>query len=309
MNKIVIVVVIVLSGLAAAHPAHACDICGCSLGGNYFGILPQFNKSFVGLRWSQAKFYAYINHNSAYFREEFSNDTYSKLELWGRFYVTRRVQVFAFVPYSYNHMNGTSQKVQTHGLGDITLLSNVMLLNTGEDKARKFKHTFMVGAGIKLPTGSYDLEDQGKLVNPNFQLGTGSTDFLFSSVYTLRYRKIGFNTELGYKINTRNENDYLFGNQFNGSGQVFFWQNLKSFSFLPNAGVYYEAAEKHKVGSIEQVNTGGEALLFTSGLETYYKSFSVGVNYKCPLAQKFNSDNISSIESRQRWIVSLTYNF
>ncbi|UII25703.1 hypothetical protein LVD15_20705 [Fulvivirga maritima] len=44
----------------------ACDVCGCSLGSNYMGILPQFNKNFVGLRWSQAKFYAHMDHHSDY---------------------------------------------------------------------------------------------------------------------------------------------------------------------------------------------------------------------------------------------------
>jgi hypothetical protein len=37
-------------------------VCGCSLGGNYFGILPLYNKNFVGLRWSQAKFIPTSRH-------------------------------------------------------------------------------------------------------------------------------------------------------------------------------------------------------------------------------------------------------
>ncbi|MBX2915813.1 MAG: hypothetical protein KF856_11145 [Cyclobacteriaceae bacterium] len=300
---------LILLLLLASTNTHACDVCGCSLGGNYFGILPQFNKNFVGLRWSQAKFYAHMNHDSQYLGEEYSNDTYNKVELWGRFYVSKRIQVFAFVPYSFNNMNGTEQKIKTHGLGDITLLSNIMLLNTGESKTSKFKHTLMAGGGIKLPTGKNNLEDGGLLVNPNFQLGTGSVDFLLSTVYTIRYQKVGFNTEAGYKINTRNNNDYRFGNQFNLSGQFFYWQNVKAFSFLPNAGLHYETAQKHKAGNIEQPNTGGSAVLFTTGIETYSKNFSLGVNYKHPLVQNYNSDAVSSIESRQRWIVSLTYNF
>ncbi|HRG08837.1 MAG TPA: hypothetical protein PLJ08_09690, partial [Cyclobacteriaceae bacterium] len=233
---------LILLLLLASTNTHACDVCGCSLGGNYFGILPQFNKNFVGLRWSQAKFYAHMNHDSQYLGEEYSNDTYTKVELWGRFYINKRVQLFAFVPYSFNNMNGTEQKIKTHGLGDVTLLSNIMLLNTGESKTSKFKHTLMAGGGIKLPTGKNNLEDGGLLVNPNFQLGTGSVDFLLSTVYTIRYQKVGFNTEAGYKINTRNNNDYLFGNQFNLSGQFFYWQNVKAFSFLPNAGLHYETA-------------------------------------------------------------------
>lgn len=295
--------------LLAAHVTMACDVCGCSLGGSYFGILPQFNKNFVGLRWSQARFHAYMNHQSDYLKPETSNDTYQKLELWGRYYVNKRIQLFAFIPYSFNSMKGTEQVVSSQGLGDITLIGNYLLLNTGEDKTKKFKHTWMAGAGVKLPTGDSNLEDKGVLVNPNFQLGTGSLDFLLSTVYTLRYQKAGLSVESGYKINTRNRNDYVFGNQFHASSQVFYWQNAGVFAFLPNAGVYFEQAAKHRDGTILQANTGGSSVQLTAGLETYVKGFTVGFTYKHPVNQHYNSDNIADITAKDSWSLSLTYNF
>lgn len=295
--------------LLAAHGTMGCDVCGCSLGGSYFGILPQFNKNFVGLRWSQARFHAYMNHQSDYLKPETSNDTYQKLELWGRYYVNKRIQLFAFIPYSFNSMRGTEQVVSSHGLGDITLIGNYLLLNTGEDKTKKFKHTWMAGAGVKLPTGDSNLEDKGVLVNPNFQLGTGSLDFLLSTVYTLRYQKAGLSVESGYKINTRNRNDYVFGNQFHASSQIFYWQNAGMFAFLPNAGVYFEQAAKHRDGTILQANTGGSSVQLTAGLETYVKGFTVGFTYKHPVNQYYNSDNIADITVKDSWSLSLTYNF
>lgn len=295
--------------LLAAHVTMACDVCGCSLGGSYFGILPQFNKNFVGLRWSQARFHAYMNHQSDYLKPETSNDTYQKLELWGRYYVNKRIQLFAFIPYSFNSMKGTEQVVSSQGLGDITLIGNYLLLNTGEDKNKKFKHTWMAGAGVKLPTGDSNLEDKGVLVNPNFQLGTGSLDFLLSTVYTLRYQKAGLSVESGYKINTRNRNDYVFGNQFHASSQIFYWQNAGMFAFLPNAGVYFEQAAKHRDGTILQANTGGSSVQLTAGLETYVKGFTVGFTYKHPVNQHYNSDNIADITAKDSWSLSLTYNF
>lgn len=295
--------------LLAAHVTMACDVCGCSLGGSYFGILPQFNKNFVGLRWSQARFHAYMNHQSDYLKPETSNDTYQKLELWGRYYVNKRIQLFAFIPYSFNSMKGTEQVVSSHGLGDITLIGNYLLLNTGEDKTKKFKHTWMAGAGVKLPTGDSNLEDKGVLVNPNFQLGTGSLDFLLSTVYTLRYQKAGLSVESGYKINTRNRNDYVFGNQFHASSQIFYWQNAGLFAFLPNAGVYFEQAAKHRDGTILQANTGGSSVQLMAGLETYVEGFTVGFTYKHPVNQHYNSDNIADITAKDSWLLSLTYNF
>ncbi|MEO7992397.1 MAG: hypothetical protein ABI663_22795, partial [Chryseolinea sp.] len=178
------IIFITLISFAISNQAKACEVCGCSLGGYYMGILPQFNKNFIGLRWSQNKYYAYVNHQSQGTEPEYSNDTFNKIELWGRFYVSKKWQVFAFVPFSFNHMKGNEDNVWAKGLGDITVIANYIILNTGEQTEQKFKHTLTAGGGIKLPTGNYKQEVDGLLINPNFQLGTGSTDFLLSTIYT-----------------------------------------------------------------------------------------------------------------------------
>lgn len=305
MKKISIILLL----SCATIQSFACDVCGCSLGGNYYGILPQFNKNFIGLRWSQASFFTRLNRGSQYLHEEYSHDTYSRAELMGRYYLTKRIQLFAFMPFNYNYMHGSDQTVYHQGLSDMTITANYLLINTGDDKTRRFKHTLLAGGGIKLPTGKSNLQDNGKLVNPNFQMGTGSTDFLLSTIYTIRYQKFGLMTEAGYKINTRNREEYRFGNQFHASSQVFFWQNIKSFSVLPNAGVYYEQAQQHWDGDIIKTNTGGSSVLAALGIETYFRRMTVGINYKHPLSQKFNTDETAIISGKDRWTLSFTYNF
>lgn len=297
----------IILSLALGHQAMACDVCGCSLGGNYFGILPLYSKNFVGLRWSQARFHSYVAPTQ-YLAAQQSNDTYSKMELWGRYYVTKRVQLFAFIPYAYNDMNGTDQVVFASGLGDINILSNFVIVNTGESKS-DFKHSLIAGGGVKLPTGKFDLTDKGKIINRNFQMGTGSVDFNLNAVYTLRYKRIGVNLETGYKINTRNSHAYLFGNQYRSSAQLFFWQQLGLFSFLPHVGMNYEQAAMHRDGEIIQVNTGGMAWLGNVGMDIYFNRFTMGVNYQQPVSQHYNSDDTADITSKGRWTTSLTYNF
>jgi hypothetical protein len=304
MKKILFLIVL---SCVLAYQSKACDVCGCSLGGNYFGILPLYNRNFIGLRWSQAKFHSYVAPTQ-YLQAQQSNDTYSKLELWGRYYVTRRIQLFAFVPYAYNDMNGTDQVVSNKGLGDINVMANYVILNTG-DSTSNLKHIVIAGGGIKLPTGEYSQTDQGKIINRNFQLGTGSVDFNLNAVYTIRYKKIGMNIETGYKINTRNQDDYLFGNQYRASGQFFFWQSLRQLSFLPHAGVTYEQAATHRDGDVIQVNTGGTALLGSGGMDIYFKRFTVGVNFQQPVSQQYNSDETAEITSKGRWTTSLIFNF
>ncbi len=258
---------LILVAIASAG-ATACDVCGCSLGANYFGILPLYNKNFVGLRWSQASFHSYIAPTQN-LDAQTSDDTYSKMELWSRYYLSKRVQLFAFIPYVYNDMNGTDQKVHAQGLGDISVMGNYAIVDTGNEN-KDFKHLLMAGGGLKLPTGHFSLTDKGKIINRNFQMGTGSVDFNINMVYTVRYKKTGINLETGYKINTRNSSGYLFGNQYRASAQAFVWQ---------------------KFGDI------------------YISRFTVGVNYQKPVTQHYNSDVTAKITGNARWTASFTFNF
>jgi len=198
--------------------------------------------------------------------------------------------------------------VQSSGLGDINVIVNYVILNTG-NQGTDFKHQLLAGGGIKLPTGKYDDYDQGKIINRNFQLGTGSVDFNINAVYTLRYKQAGVNLETGYKINTRNHDDYHFGNQFRASGQLFYWQKFGPVSLLPHAGMSYEQGAQHKDGDIYQTNTGGYAWLASGGMDFYIKRFTLGINYQQPVAQHYNSDDTATITSKARWAASLTVNF
>lgn len=306
MNKLYITFIMLTLTVTASL---GCDVCGCSLGSNYFGILPQFDKHFVGVRWHYSSFFARMNHSSEYLENEYSNDTYQTFELWGRFYLTDRIQLFASIPYSYNRMDGSHQRVAASGLGDISVLANYALVNTGEDVGNPWRHTWLIGGGVKLPTGDFRQQDQGLLVNPNFQLGTGSTDFVLNTIYTVRFNNVGLNMGATQQLNTENPEGYRFGSQRNISGQFFYWRQMKALSLLPNIGLYYETGSMHKDNGIRQVNTGGEVWLAQAGLDVYYRNASIGFTYKQPVAQHMNSDEIADIESKERMVFSLIYNF
>ena len=303
------ILLILLAFVLAITHSEACDVCGCSLGSNYFGILPQFDKHFVGIRWHYSAFSARMNHESSYLDDEYSNDSYYQLEMWGRFYLTPRIQLFASLPYSINYMQGSHQQVTASGLGDISLIANYTLINTGEDVGNPWRHSLLLGGGVKLPTGHYQQQDQGKLVNPNFQLGTGSIDVVLNLLYTVRYQNKGLNLGTTRQLNTVNPVAYRFGNQWNASAQVFYWQQMKAWSLLPHVGAYYETATMHTDHGIRQVNTGGRALFAQVGLDTYYRNMALGFTYKSPLRQQMNSDAIADIDARERWMASLVYNF
>lgn len=293
-----------------AWQSQACDICGCKLGGVYFGILPLYNTHFIGLRYSQAAFKASITYgNNQYISNEFSEDTYRRVDLLGRYSISRKLQVSFVVPYLMNDMNGSHQTVQSAGVGDPMVLLYYNVLNTANSGISFWQQSLSVGGGVKLPLGEYQKEDNGTIINRNFQLGSGSVDYLLSLNYTLRYKKTGINIESGYKMNTPNSQGYRFGNQLNASAYLFQWIETPQVAFLPFAGVYYEQAGKHTNDVVEQLNTGGSALFGTVGLQVFRNNLSVNMLYQAPWVQNYHTDQLSDISARSRFTVGLLYNF
>ena len=94
--------------------ANACDVCGCSLGGYYFGVLPNGQLHFVGLRYQTASFNALIDNRL--FEDEYSDDTYRRTELIGGYSITKKLMLTFNLPYSINTMEGNLQNVRSNGL-------------------------------------------------------------------------------------------------------------------------------------------------------------------------------------------------
>lgn len=76
--------------------AIACDVCGCAAtGGNTMGIMPRFNRHFVGVRYSQT---AYTSTHLTLFKNEVpkqSQEQFNTVQVWvGTF----RTLVCSFLP-------------------------------------------------------------------------------------------------------------------------------------------------------------------------------------------------------------------
>lgn len=274
--------ILLLLLLVAALPAAACDICGCGVGNAYYGIMPQSYRNFIGVRYRYRTYDSHLNSQLLKTKE-----TFQTTEIWGRFYPLKRVQVLAFVPYNINYQKDAGGSARLSGLGDITIQANYSLLNTNMDTTfREVNHTLLVGAGVKLPTGKANFTDDGSLgANANFQLGTGSTDLLLNTIYTLRYRSWGWNTDVSYRMTTSNRQNYRFGNRISGSTSAFYVTKLGGVTLMPNAGALGEYSYHDLKDGVRNKQTGGYAVLGTAGIETYFGRFVAGVNAQLPVAQ------------------------
>lgn len=281
--------------------SNACDICSCGVGNYYLGLMPQYSKNFIGLRYRNLRFESHLSSRILRTKEYFHTT-----ELLGRFYPTPKLQILTFLPYSFNYQTDINNLHKNlRGFNDMMFLASYNVLNRqikGDTIPSKWKHSFWMGGGIKIPTGKYDYSEQdgSQVANANFQLGSGSFDFLFTAFYNLRYAKFGLNQDMGYKINTANPKNYRFGNRLSGNSTVFYIQQLgKNFALMPHIGIYYELSAQDERNNEIIAETGGSLLAVNFGLDWYaFKKVSVGVNTQMPIAQNLGDGEILA---KNRW--------
>ncbi len=299
---------IAVAMLALVSAAPACDVCGCSIGGNYFGILPQFHRHFVGLRWSEQSYQSAHSLSAALDGRYDSEEFVRSIDVLGRFYVLPRLQLLVLAPYrTFRRIEGDLE-TRTAGPGDVSVMANYVLLDTGDSLRRKWQHTLTFGGGIKLPAGRSDLKDtEGKLLHPNLQPGSGTTDFMLSATYTLRRGAWGFTGDVLGRLNTENHRQaYRFGNRVSGSAKFFYWKNIGKIALLPNAGVFGDAARANRGDTDLTQGTGGSAVFATLGMDVYTGRFSAGFTFQQPAGQNLGA---GKVHTHARWMATLNYIF
>ena len=287
--------------------ARACDVCGCNLSGVYFGFSPLVQSHYLGLNYQYASFRAAIDNDDYYFQDEWSHDTYQRLEVVGRLRLADRWQLRAGLPIVRQQMDGNVQQVQVTGLADPTLTVHYTPFYSGDDFTREVMQSLVVGLGVKMPLGQIDLEHQGALVNPNFQPGTGSWDALLTASHTLRYRNWGWNTEATAKLNGTNALGYRVGEQVRASGTAFYFWETATGSWLPQLGAQWEAGQPHTQHGLVRGNTGGQNLFATLGLQYFRSQIGLNLQAQLPLWQQFNTDQNVTLHAEPRATLSLIY--
>jgi hypothetical protein len=277
--------------LLATINAAACDVCGCGNGSSFFGILPQSHLKFGGIRYNSKTFDSHFTSNLLRTEENFQS-----LEPWLRFYPIKKTQMVLMGSYQSNTqtMTASGEKKYLSGFGDVTALAHYNVVNTFFDStSHKVDHILLMGGGIKLPTGKYDYAmNEDEVANPNFQLGTGSFDYIINSIYTVRKNQIGLNVDLSYKINGTNKNHYKFANKSRAIVNGFVQLTVGDFTFLPNLGVLGEYNSHDKQNGIDNQFSGGYLTTAMLGSEMYYKKITAGFSLQKPIAQDLSGSQL-----------------
>ena len=294
MKKVFMAITILL----LAYNANACSICGCGGGNLYLGMYPNFDSKFFGIRYNHSSYKTILQNDNT----QFSNNTYNTYEIWTGYNLTKKWQLFGFIPYQSNNIVSDDGSSKTNGLGDITLLTNYQLLNTRKvvNDKKLIIHQLWIGGGIKLKTGSFTVDPHDAditLADVNAQMGTGSTDFILNARDIYQVENLGLATNLNYKINTQNREGYQFGNKLTMNSIFYYNINNKHTVFTPNAGLQFENNEGNKLdGHLISLTegldngayrTGGHSVNILGGAELNVKKITLGVNIQLPIEQNY----------------------
>lgn len=275
--------------------AAACDVCGCAVSSQSLGLLPQFSKHFIGVQYQYAS--SESNHPSLFEGKpnEQSSQTYTTTQLWGRYQIAKRVQLFGFLPYIHNVNKEATQTTASTGIGDATLMAN---LSVPLPDRKKGTQLLLAGAGIKLPTGTYTgIGNAERNGIPNVQTGTGSWDFLANVNYTRKNEKWGYNVDMSYLLTTANNEQYKFGNRLNTAAMAFYWLEKKAFKIVPQAGLRAEySLHDYDNYSRKWLNekTGGTMGFVSAGAQVFYKKTGLKAMVHLPVYQDFAAGYVRS---------------
>lgn len=303
MKKIIIAIALTLYSFINTT---ACEICGCGTGNYYIGLLPQFNKHFIGLRYQYSSFKTTMKEDAS----QYSNDNFQSVELWGGWNIGKRWQVLAIVPYNFIHQASDDGKASNSGIGDVAVLSNYKVFDRSSSTGSKklFTQQLWLGAGVKLATGKFiiDPNDEALVALANTQTGSASTDFILNAMYNISINNFGISIGARYKINTANNDRYFFGNKLSASSFAFYSIKKSSTVITPNGGLLFEHNDASKLNNEKIDMTGGYLLSTAAGVEVNIKKVTVGFNAQLPLSQNF-SDN--QTKNKVKGMVHVTFAF
>lgn len=280
------------------NTSRACDICGCGVGGSYIGLLPDFQKKVLGLRYRYSTLLSHIGAGgSATYLT--TSERYYTGEFWAGWNIKKNLRLMLSVPFGINERVSQGVKLSKNGIADISALAFYQLFNKSKTTSanKMLVQTIWLGGGIKLPAGKYISADQStNNQNSNlFQLGTGSVDFSANIMYDLRIQDAGFNISGSYKMNTANKYGYRYGNKFAGSVQAYHKFKInKQITVAPNTGIAFEKSGQDTENKFVVFTSGGKILYGTIGMENRLGKISVGINWQTPLQQKLANGVVKS---------------
>lgn len=206
---------------------------------------------------------------------------------------TSKLALMGVFPYLNKALNFPHQAPRrASGLGDIATLGRYEIF---ERSRRGYTARGALFAGIEWPTGADEESDAlGTLPKP-VQLGSGSFDPFFGTVWTSQWLNLQLDADLSYQRNTE-ANDFRFGDVLaqNASLQYRLWPRsldagVPSYVYgVLELNNVYQA--KNEAAGVSDPDSGGYQLFITPGLQWVAKRVVIEVAAQLPVVQELNGN-------------------
>lgn len=292
-----------LSFLFVANDVDAgCDMCSL-----YLGLHPNQVNNGITIRYRNSIYNtssAHI-HNGVSHGNQKQTRTFQTIELWGQFSLGRKIQVLLMLPYSMNSVEEKHLVLDAYNhLGDIQTLARYQVFRSNEESI--LTQRVVLGLGLKAPTGKYKEFSNEGFLDPHIQTGTGTWDMLYNIGYLAKYKNLSINEELLYRLNTTNSLNFKFANRFSSNTSFYYTYSKNELAVLPSIGYLLEYANMDLENYIYIQNSNGTAHYFSTGLDVYYKKYSLNLNYQKPIIENLRDEGSTN---KRRVILGLGMNF
>ena len=199
-----------------------------------------------------------------------------------------KLQIGLIFPYVNINLDKTTGDVSSSGIGDIKLSAKYLVYQLD----RKNKTVRVASkAGVKLPTGDEDAQPA---------LGTGTTDYFFSTVAGWIEKRVGVYLEGIYNVNT--SRDALdFGNSFSYNLALGYRLLPAVYETYPSPQIngYLEldgtTVAKSEVNGAKDDNSGGTTLFLSPGLQYVGgRGWLVETSFQYPIINEPNGTQLAT---------------
>lgn len=255
-------------------------------------------------------------------------EAYNSYDLVANFYLGTKFQLNSSISFSDNYVYEDDSITNTvGGIGDLNLILKYQIYNSIEKEDTSNKKAIVqrisAGFGVSLPTGNYnktsvvgfqtDFEANTIIgtpemeLDPHLQAGTGSFGYLFMLEYLISYKGFGLNSNVSYKINSTNKNEFKFADRFNANVALFYLFNIKNkIKIMPITGLSYEYSERDTQNNKPFIGSGGDALFLNYGLNLFINKLGLEFTYYHPTKEYLK--DVQPLNKR-RLISQITYYF
>lgn len=253
MQKTLLIVAIVLHALVSW--AHGIDGCSNS-SGNYI-INQTGNTNFIALQVTFVK--SKTTYTNFWGNELKARSLGFNSSLSARGFLNKKLAFSTNIPFLLNTTKTEENTTTISGFGDSKLMLEYLLFfkSTPNTSSR-----ISIMGGFELPTGR--VNDQ--IMLRAFSPGSGSIDLPFTFQYNYSNKKINFFTQGLYQLNTKNANNFKFGNQLSLSAMLYKFKKIDKGVFQLGAG-------------LETILFGNDLFETENGTVNYNNKFnSIGIN-------------------------------